>query len=51
MSLINQALLFGLAFAAIPLVLHLMMKSKPKKVLFPALRLIQMRKKTNTRRL
>ncbi|MFK7817493.1 MAG: BatA and WFA domain-containing protein [Planctomycetaceae bacterium] len=51
MSLINQALLFGLGFAAIPLVLHLLMKSKPKKVLFPALRLIQMRKKTSTRRL
>lgn len=51
MSLINQALLYGLAFAAIPLLLHLLMKAKPKKVLFPALRLIQMRKKTNTRRL
>ncbi len=51
MSLINGALLFGLAFAAIPLLLHMLMKSKPKKLLFPALRLIQMRKKTNTRRL
>lgn len=51
MSLINSALLFGLGFAAIPLILHLMMKAKPKKLIFPALRLIQMRKKTNTRRL
>ena len=51
MNLISPQLLFGLAFAAIPVLLHLLMKSKPKKVLFPALRLIQMRKKTNSRRM
>ncbi len=51
MSLINQVLLPGLAFAAIPLILHLLMKARPKRVVFPALRLIQQRRKTSTRRL
>ena len=51
MSLLNPALIFGLACAAIPIVLHLMMRSKPKKLLFPALRLIQKRRRQNVRRI
>ncbi|MDA1166060.1 MAG: BatA and WFA domain-containing protein [Planctomycetota bacterium] len=51
MSLLNPALIFGLAFAAIPVVLHLMMRAKPKKLLFPALRLIQKRRRQNVRRI
>ena len=51
MSLLNPAILYGLAFAAIPIAIHLMMKAKPKKLVFPALRLIQQRRQKNTRRL
>lgn len=51
MSLINPAILYGLGLAAIPVILHLLMRSRPKKLLFPALRLIQARRKTNTRRM
>lgn len=51
MSLINQALIYGFVFAAIPLLLHLLMRAKPKKLLFPALRLIQQRRLQNTRRM
>lgn len=51
MSLFNPLILFGLAFAAIPIAIHLMMKAKPKKLLFPALRLIQQRRQKNTSRI
>ncbi len=51
MSLLNPALIFGLACAAIPVVLHLMMRAKPKKLFFPALRLIQKRRRQNVRRI
>ena len=51
MSLLNPALIFGFACAAIPIVLHLMMRTKPKKLLFPALRLIQKRRRQNVRRI
>jgi hypothetical protein len=48
---LRPELLFGAALAIIPILLHLLMRSKPKKLLFPALRLIQQRKKNNVRRL
>lgn len=51
MSLINPALLFGLGLAAIPVVLHFLLRAKPKKLLFPALRLVQVRRKRNVRRM
>ncbi|MFP6765692.1 MAG: VWA domain-containing protein, partial [Planctomycetaceae bacterium] len=51
MSFINPALLYGLGLALAPVLLHLLMKSKPKKLLFPALQLIQKRRMQNTRRL
>ena len=51
MSLINPALLYGLGLATIPVILHLLLRSKPKKLLFPALRLIQVRKTQNVRRM
>jgi len=51
MSFINPALLYGLGLALTPVLLHLLMKSKPKKLLFPALQLIQKRRTQNTRRL
>jgi len=51
MSLINPALLFGLGLATIPVVLHFLLRSKPKKLMFPALQLIQVRRAQNVRRL
>ena len=51
MTLINFSLLFGLGLAAIPVVLHLMMRARPKKIEFPALRLLQLRQTVNARRL
>lgn len=51
MSLLNPALVFGLACATIPIVLHLMMRARPKKHIFPALRLIQKRRRQNVRRI
>lgn len=51
MSLINPALLYGLGLVLVPVVLHLLMKAKPKKLLFPALQLIQKRRMQNTRKI
>ncbi len=51
MSLINPVLLYGLALAVIPVLLHFLLKAKPKKMLFPALRLLLNRQKSTTRRL
>ncbi|MBI3860723.1 MAG: BatA domain-containing protein [Planctomycetia bacterium] len=51
MVLTHPLLLFGLALVLMPLILHLLMRAKPKKLVFPALRLIQNRKRTNTRRM
>ncbi len=48
---LRPELLFGAALAIVPILLHLLMRNKPKKLLFPALRLIQHRKKNNVRRL
>lgn len=51
MSLIHPWLLLGLGLTAIPVILHLMLRATPKKLVFPALRLIQDRKRQNTQRL
>jgi hypothetical protein len=51
MSLLNPALLFGFALVAVPVVLHLLLRAKPKRLVFPALRLLQQRQIQNTRRL
>lgn len=51
MTFINLSLLFGLGLAAIPVALHLMMRSRPKKIEFPALRLLETRSTTNARRM
>ena len=36
MSLLNPAMLAGLGLAAIPVLLHLLLRAKPKRLLFPA---------------
>ncbi|MEX1097905.1 MAG: BatA domain-containing protein [Planctomycetales bacterium] len=51
MSLIHPGILYGLGLAAIPIILHLLLRPKPKRLLFPALRLVQARRKTNVRRM
>src|SRR5688572_25905526 len=51
MSPLHPPLLGLLALAAVPVILHFLMRPKPKRLLFPALRLIESRKKTHVRRL
>lgn len=51
MTFINLSLLFGVGLAAIPVALHLMMRSRPKKIEFPALRLLESRRTANARRM
>lgn len=51
MSLLHPLLLFGLGTVLFPVVLHLLMKAKPKRIDFPALILIQSRRQTNARRM
>lgn len=51
MSLINASLLFGLGLAALPVILHMIMRAKPKRIEFPALRLLKTRKIANSRRM
>jgi hypothetical protein len=51
MAFINLSLLAGGAFVAIPVVLHLIMRQRPKAFIFPALRFIQQRRIANQRKL
>lgn len=51
MTLLHPALLLGLLLAAIPVVLHLLLRAKPKRLVFPALRLLQQRRIQNSRRM
>lgn len=51
LSFVNISLLGGGMLMAIPVILHLLMRQKPKPLLFPALRFIQQRKESNTRQL
>ena len=48
---LNSALLFGAGLIVIPIVLHLIMRQRPKLLEFPALRFIQKRHDMNQRRL
>jgi hypothetical protein len=51
MTFLHPALLFSLALVAVPVVLHLLLKARPKRLIFPALRLLQQRRLQNVRRL
>lgn len=51
MGFVNLSLLAGGIFVAIPVVLHLIMRQRPKPMVFPALRFIQQRRIANQRRL
>lgn len=51
MTLINATMMIGLLLSAVPVVLHLIMRAKPKRIEFPALRLLRSRKPANSRRM
>jgi hypothetical protein len=52
MAWMNLSLLLGGGlFMVAPIVLHLVMREQPKQLIFPALRFVQRRKETNTRKL
>jgi len=51
MEFVNPAILFGAGLAAIPVVLHLIMRQQPKLLEFPALRFLQSRQQSNRRRM
>ena len=51
MTFLNISLLAGTAFVALPVVLHLLMRRKPRHIEFPALRFVQLQHNTNQRRL
>ncbi|MBN2295530.1 MAG: BatA domain-containing protein [Pirellulales bacterium] len=51
MTFVTPLLLAGAAFIAVPIVLHLIMRQKPREIEFPALRLVRKRHETNQRRM
>ena len=51
MSFVAPGLLFGMALLAVPVVLHLIMRQRPRQVPFPPLRFLQVRREANQRRL
>jgi hypothetical protein len=51
MIFVNPLLLAGTALVALPIVLHLVMRRKPRWVEFPALRFVRLRHDTNRRQL
>lgn len=51
MSLIHPWMGWLALLAVVPIILHWLMRPQPKKHIFPALRLVELRKKQNTRRL
>src|SRR5260370_17917288 len=48
---IHPLLLGGLVAVGLPVLLHLLMRQKPKHLLFPAFRFLQKRAKTNQRKI
>lgn len=51
MALVNLSLLLGGGAIAIPIVLHLLLRQQPKRLMFPAIRFLQERQDSNRRRL
>jgi hypothetical protein len=50
-SLLHAGLAAGVALAVIPVILHLVLRQKPRHEMFPALRLIRQRHRVNLRKL
>ena len=51
MDFMNPALLGGITLAGLPIVLHLVMRQKPRHLEFPALRFLRLRQESNQRRM
>src|SRR5438067_13312463 len=51
MTFVFPALLGGLLLVGVPVLLHLIMRQKPKHLLFPAFRFLLQRHRTNQRKL
>src|SRR5205085_3452141 len=51
MSFVFPFVLGGLAFVSIPILLHLIMRQKPRHLLFPAFRFLLQRHRTNQRKI
>ena len=51
MAFVNASLLLGGMLMAVPVILHLMMRQKPRPLVFPAIRFIQQRRESNRRTL
>ncbi len=51
MTFLNATLIFGLAATAVPIVLHLLARREPRKVVFPSVRFLTKRFETNRSRL
>ncbi|MCP4785028.1 MAG: hypothetical protein GY878_15850 [Fuerstiella sp.] len=51
MALINASLLAGVILAGLPVLLHLIMRAKPRRIEFPALQLLKTRQTSNSRRM
>src|SRR2546427_11117420 len=51
MTFVHPLLLSGLVLAGIPILVHLIMRQKPKHLPFPALRFLLQRHRTNQRKL
>lgn len=51
MSFANIILLAGAALISVPILLHLLMRQQPRRIVFPAVRFIKQRQQSNRRRL
>ena len=51
MSLLTPALLAGAALIALPIILHLVMRQEPQRLVFPAMRFLERRQATNQTRM
>jgi hypothetical protein len=51
MTFIHPLLLGGLVLVGLPVLLHLIMRQQPKHLMFPAFRFLQLRQRTNQRKL
>src|SRR5947209_1016350 len=51
MSFVFPAMLGGLVLIGIPVLLHLIMRQQPKHLLFPAVRFLMQKQRTNQRKL
>src|SRR5262245_42158247 len=51
LAFLSPLVLLGALLIAVPVIIHLVMRKKPKLLMFPALELLQQKRKTNLRKL